>query len=90
MKSMEMDLLANRFNPFDGTQLCLDEDPDLFFPDYTGERSVYLSQVAKAKEICNNCWVKEQCLQYALSDLELDGVWGGTTLHERKKLTTHQ
>ena len=76
MKNMQLSLMPS---PFDGTQLCIDVDSDIFFPDeYTD------SSVAKAKEICGSCWMQEACLQYALVHKESAGVWGGTTPKERK------
>ena len=80
MKSM--DLLASQFNPFNGTQLCVGEDPETFFPEaYTD-----LVAVAKAKSICGDCWIKDSCLEYAMQDPKLDGIWGATTPHDRKRL----
>ena len=87
MKSMELGLLVSQFNPFDGSQLCLDADPEIFFPEYSNEfRDQYLDTVKAAKDICNDCWLINSCLKYALDKPDLDGVWGGTTKHERKKL----
>jgi WhiB family redox-sensing transcriptional regulator len=81
-----MDFLANQFNPFNGTQLCSDEDPELFFPEYEEQRQGYLIRINKAKDICNSCWIKEDCLKYALQFPDLQGIWGATTPHERKKI----
>ena len=68
-------------SPFNGTQLCLTYDPDIFFPeDYED------SSVAKAKGICNSCWVKDGCLSFALKTNEKEGIWGGTTPVERRRI----
>jgi WhiB family redox-sensing transcriptional regulator len=68
--------------PFDGTQLCKSEDPELFFPeDYTHRLSVN-----KARAICQDCPLTTACLEYAMRDSSLDGVWGGTTPQDRKNL----
>lgn len=77
-----MALLANRFNPFDGTQLCSEYHVDVFFPETYND----VKAVAAAKEICNNCWVKNDCLKYVMQDPKLDGIWAGTTPHDRKRL----
>ena len=54
--------------------------PDLFFPERGGS-------AAPAKRVCSTCPVKDKCLQYAVDAVEiLDGVWGGTTVHERRPL----
>lgn len=36
-----------------------------------------------AKETCLSCPVRRECLEYALADPEVVGVWGGTTEGER-------
>lgn len=39
-----------------------------------------------ALEICESCPVKAQCLQWALDNREVDGIWGGTTADERAQM----
>ena len=39
----------------------------------------------EAKKICRTCPVKADCLQDALV-YDYDGVWGGTTRRERRKI----
>ena len=34
---------------------------------------------AKAKELCEVCLVHRECLETAMADEELFGLWGGTT-----------
>ena len=81
MKSMEP-LVQN--SPFDGTQLCVDEDPETFFPeDYTYNNK---EAINKAKSICGDCWMQRDCLEYAMKIPDLDGIWAGTTPLERKRL----
>jgi WhiB family redox-sensing transcriptional regulator len=66
---------------FDTTDAaCVNEDPNLFFPD--GKTS-YTVQVKQAKTICATCPIKMQCLAEALAETEF-GIWGGTTEQERK------
>ena len=60
---------------------CASADPDLFFPIATGV--VAVSQVRKALRICAGCGVKQQCLDFAMQNGEMNGVWGGTTAEER-------
>lgn len=51
---------------------------DFFFPD---------SNVFDAAlTVCDECPVREPCLDYALDNPELFGVWGGTTPYERFKI----
>jgi len=39
-----------------------------------------------AKAVCARCTVREQCLEFALQRRELHGVWGGTSLHQRRDI----
>jgi WhiB family transcriptional regulator, redox-sensing transcriptional regulator len=39
-----------------------------------------------AKTVCQQCGVQDACLAYAISEDIRDGIWGGTTPEERKKL----
>ena len=78
MKSTQLLQISN---PFNGTQLCVDYDTDIFFPDTYEEEDV-----AKAKSICSDCWMQDACLQFALQTNEKEGVWGGTTPVERRRI----
>jgi WhiB family redox-sensing transcriptional regulator len=43
-----------------------------------------------AKAICSRCSVRQECLQYALDNRILHGIWGGTSARERERLrATH-
>jgi WhiB family redox-sensing transcriptional regulator len=39
-----------------------------------------------AKAVCDQCPVREACLEHALSVREKDGVWGGCTERERRRI----
>jgi WhiB family redox-sensing transcriptional regulator len=58
---------------------CRGLDPDIFYP-------VSDDDAEPAKEICAACPVREACLEYALVNRERDGVWGGATERERRRL----
>lgn len=58
---------------------CKDLAPSLFFPN-DGEG------VKAAQRICSTCPVKLPCLAYALSHRVGDGVWGGTSERQRRRL----
>jgi WhiB family transcriptional regulator, redox-sensing transcriptional regulator len=58
---------------------CRDKDRALFFPSVG-------SSGTKARAICANCLVRQECLEYAAADAEIAGIWGGTTDRERRKL----
>ncbi len=60
---------------------CAGTDDAFFFP--AGEED---SLVEQAKAICAACPVADACLQYALSTNQTEGVWGGMTGSERRRL----
>ena len=41
---------------------------------------------APAKAVCARCDVREQCLEFALEHHEVHGVWGGTSVHQRRDI----
>ena len=58
---------------------CRGVDPDIFYP-------VSDDDAGAAKAICAGCPVREACLEYALANRERDGVWGGATERERRRM----
>lgn len=66
--------------------VCLDEDPELFFP--IGSAGPALAQITAAKLVCARCPVTSQCLAWALDSGEDIGVWGGTDADERRSMRT--
>ena len=58
---------------------CVGLDPDVFYPP-TDE------DAGEAKRICSTCQVREPCLEFALSTREAEGIWGGTTSRERRRM----
>ncbi|MDP1806653.1 MAG: WhiB family transcriptional regulator [Acidimicrobiales bacterium] len=64
------------------------EHPEIVF---VFEETSHVSSRRKAEAaaaVCRRCLVREECLAYALEDRSLVGVWGGTTMAERR--TPHQ
>jgi WhiB family redox-sensing transcriptional regulator len=59
--------------------LCAQTDPESFFPEKGGS-------TREAKKICTSCEVRGECLEYALSNDERFGIWGGLSERERRKL----
>jgi WhiB family redox-sensing transcriptional regulator len=43
-------------------------------------------EAEQPKAICGLCPVREACLEYAISAREKEGVWGGLTERERRRL----
>ena len=58
---------------------CRGLDPDVFYPSSDEE-------AGEAKGICGSCVVRELCLEYALRHREADGIWGGATERERRRI----
>ncbi|MBA8825311.1 WhiB family redox-sensing transcriptional regulator [Saccharopolyspora lacisalsi] len=66
---------------FGGHPVCAESDPELFFP----VSSTTSQEVARAKEICAGCEIREACLNFALHNGD-QGIWGGTTTQERREM----
>lgn len=63
---------------------CRGIDPDLFYPldqDDDGEA---------AKQVCVACPVRQACLEHALTSRETEGVWGGASERERRRMLRHR
>lgn len=58
---------------------CSGVDPELFFP----QRGV---STRPAKELCKECEVRDECLEYALATGERFGIWGGLSERERRNV----
>jgi WhiB family redox-sensing transcriptional regulator len=58
---------------------CQGLDPDIFYPDNDDHADV-------AKAVCDECQVRIACLNHALDNREHQGVWGGATARERRRL----
>jgi WhiB family redox-sensing transcriptional regulator len=58
---------------------CLGIDPQVFYPADDDEAE-------QARAICANCEVRVECLEYALARREKDGVWGGATERDRRRI----
>lgn len=59
---------------------CLGLDPKIFFPERRGGLD------PRAKTICAQCPVREECLDYAIELNIQHGVWGGCSERERRRL----
>ena len=58
---------------------CRGDDLDLFFPG-RGESA------GSARRVCARCTVRQQCLEFAISNRIVCGIWGGLTALERRAL----
>ena len=74
--------LANADYTWRRDAICRDTDPDLFFP--VGTTGYALVQIDRAKQVCGECPVQVECLEYALETNQDSGIWGGLTEEERR------
>jgi len=58
---------------------CQGLDPEIFYP-------VSDEDADQAKEVCARCPVQTSCLEHALAVREKEGVWGGCTERERRRI----
>lgn len=61
---------------------CFGTDTEAFFP----EKNVWGWDNRLAKELCQSCMVKKECLDYALLYPDLEGIWGGTNRRQRQRI----
>lgn len=66
--------------PWSTRAACRGLDPLIFFPATDEE-------AGRAKTVCSECDVRELCLEHALGTREREGVWGGHTERERRRIT---
>ncbi len=45
-------------------------------------------KLATARFICRSCPVQTQCLDYAITTNQTDGIWAGTLPSERRRLSS--
>ncbi len=65
--------------PWADRAACVFVDPDLFFPP-----KGRVDMTRNAKLICSRCEVRAECLEYAMGDPSLEGIFGGLTEMERR------
>jgi WhiB family redox-sensing transcriptional regulator len=58
---------------------CRGVDPEVFYPASEEESG-------PAKVVCGRCPVRQPCLEFALASREREGVWGGATERERRRM----
>lgn len=60
---------------------CKGMDATVFFPEKGGPGS---NHSEAARRVCEGCTVSVECLEYALSNGERFGVWGGMSTRQRQ------
>jgi WhiB family redox-sensing transcriptional regulator len=68
-------------HPWRAKAACRGLDPIIFFPVPDDEPAE-----ADAKSVCDVCAVREACLEHALGFREREGIWGGATERERRRI----
>ena len=58
---------------------CNGLDPEMFFP-------AHRDGIVRAIQICSDCVVRKECLDYSLEIKEFRGVWGGMSGNQRRML----
>jgi WhiB family redox-sensing transcriptional regulator len=61
--------------------LCRQVDPETFFPHASSETAC-----REAKSVCAACPVQPECLDWALTNREEFGIFGGKTERERRRI----
>lgn len=56
-----------------------------FFPEESDTKAAQRRLERIAKQICATCPVLRECRDYALTNNEPHGVWGGLSLMERRE-----
>jgi WhiB family redox-sensing transcriptional regulator len=60
---------------------CRGIDVEIFYPATEEE-----DDAEPAKAVCAECPVRQACLEHALASREREGIWGGTTERERRRI----
>jgi WhiB family transcriptional regulator, redox-sensing transcriptional regulator len=63
---------------------CIGVNTELFFP--IGSTGPAVEQADQAKTVCAGCPVRDKCLDYVLAMGQHDGIWGGLSEDERRRL----
>jgi WhiB family redox-sensing transcriptional regulator len=66
-----------------GAPICQEIDGELWFPENGGGGGY---EVRLARKLCSSCPVQRECLQFALANNEMYGIWGGLSVTERLRL----
>ncbi len=67
--------------PWRAKAACNGLDPTIFYPSTEEDEDA-----EAAKAVCAQCSVRAECLEYALGFREKEGIWGGATEKERRRI----
>lgn len=74
----DIDAILTRPN-WQARAACGDQPPNVFFP----ERG---QPTRPAVAICRTYAVRPECLEFAMADSSLTGIWGGTSERQRRQM----
>ncbi|NBS70901.1 WhiB family transcriptional regulator [bacterium] len=60
---------------------CAGMDTNLFFYERNAQK-----QREKARAVCAGCLVRTECLEFAIANNIVDGMWGGKSGRERRQI----
>jgi WhiB family redox-sensing transcriptional regulator len=76
------DLIAELHPDWHKRAACRGLNPELFFP----QRGQNHAQIAKCRAICAGCTERGPCLEQALADHDILGIFGGTVPNDRRAI----
>ena len=79
MDSQYIQMPVIKHEPWIALRACSGLPVEIFYPA-RGE------DVKLAKSICRACPVREECLDYAIRVNEKNGIWGGRSERERRRI----
>lgn len=73
---------------FSTTGDCTNYDPEWWFPEEKAGRTSWSRtyEANTARNICKDCPIRKECLEYAVQFNGITGIWGGTDRHERSAM----
>jgi WhiB family redox-sensing transcriptional regulator len=81
METQPTNVLRNSNFKWQDQAGCVGMDTNIFFYDRNAK-----AQITKARKICGNCPVANDCLEFALANNIEDGMWGGKSGRERRNI----
>jgi WhiB family transcriptional regulator, redox-sensing transcriptional regulator len=71
--------MSSLMRPWVARAACIGEDPEIFF-------DTDALVMAQARSMCSGCPVAVDCLTTALQNSSVDGIWGGYTEGQRRRI----
>ena len=60
--------------------------PDVFKDELGKDEKPPQERYLKGREVCKRCFVRNDCLEYALKHKVRVGIWGGKTSSQRQRI----